>query len=596
MGNYGLWDQLLAIRWVKENIEWFRGDPNRITLMGESAGAASVGLHTVSPASRGQDLFHQVIMISGSDLSGWAVTEPDRVRSRYYAIELGRALGCPSVQGEQVAAAQAAMRGQTWVPPPPSEVREGQFGNGSVKPRLFVPYSARIDAPALMRCLRYQKTAKEILDFSYPTPLNGAPYFIWTPVVDGTAGFLPRIPLEERKQGRFDPVPILAGVTHDEGSQVLITHLSPKRIPHVHAADGWQPQIIFHAVHFARNICRSLISDYVINSPLDAVLRFHAAFSTQTYFYEFAYLSPNDSRRTPERGVYHGAEQPFLLGLPFLDSEFWKRYYTGSNFSGYAKRTYAYPHDTNVSEFMMEAWTNFAKYGNPTPTPIKNVTWPSFKHPWEAYLFISLNSTPKFHFRSERMAFWRERFLKLAEPLSPFPPIYYFPLFDAQLATLVLGLLLFLILALLVVMLVLLCRRPRPDQFRHSVRLAPPGAAPGSAFQTAFADAFTTHSAASPLCPSVARSGSHPRPMERGDFLINQQTYESESCDVVGVPLPGVTGVKSTRRVHPPPPPPPTLTGSYSGRINQRRGSRSTIDPEHYSLESLRVFGQSVDI
>lgn len=56
MGNYGLWDQLMAIRWVKENIEWFRGDPNRITLMGESAGAASVGLHTVSPASRGQGL------------------------------------------------------------------------------------------------------------------------------------------------------------------------------------------------------------------------------------------------------------------------------------------------------------------------------------------------------------------------------------------------------------------------------------------------------------------------------------------------------------------------------------------------------------
>lgn len=52
IGNYGLWDQLLAITWVKQNIEWFQGDPEKITLMGESAGAASVGLHLISPLTR----------------------------------------------------------------------------------------------------------------------------------------------------------------------------------------------------------------------------------------------------------------------------------------------------------------------------------------------------------------------------------------------------------------------------------------------------------------------------------------------------------------------------------------------------------------
>ena len=65
-GNAGMFDQVMAIRWVKENIEQFGGDPGRITLMGESAGACSLSLHLLSPLSR--SLFTQAIMQSASAL------------------------------------------------------------------------------------------------------------------------------------------------------------------------------------------------------------------------------------------------------------------------------------------------------------------------------------------------------------------------------------------------------------------------------------------------------------------------------------------------------------------------------------------------
>ncbi|MEQ2177656.1 Neuroligin-4, X-linked, partial [Goodea atripinnis] len=87
-GNYGLLDQIQALRWVKENIAAFGGDPNRVTVFGSGAGASCVSLLTLSHYS--EDLFHRAIIQSGSALASWAVNyQPSK-----YARQLGERVGC----------------------------------------------------------------------------------------------------------------------------------------------------------------------------------------------------------------------------------------------------------------------------------------------------------------------------------------------------------------------------------------------------------------------------------------------------------------------------------------------------------------------
>ena len=86
IGNYGLWDQKLAIQWVNDNIDIFGGNAKSITLFGESAGSISVSLHSLHPQNRG--LFQRVIMQSGTANSIIATSAIPRLIAQQLAREL----------------------------------------------------------------------------------------------------------------------------------------------------------------------------------------------------------------------------------------------------------------------------------------------------------------------------------------------------------------------------------------------------------------------------------------------------------------------------------------------------------------------------
>jgi len=84
-GNYGLYDQHTAIRWVKDNIAAFGGDPDAITIMGQSAGGMSVQQHCLSPLSRG--LFSKAVMSSGGGVSKMmSASNPDKNYDFWHAV------------------------------------------------------------------------------------------------------------------------------------------------------------------------------------------------------------------------------------------------------------------------------------------------------------------------------------------------------------------------------------------------------------------------------------------------------------------------------------------------------------------------------
>ena len=94
-GNYGLFDQLTAMEWVRDNISAFGGDPENMTIMGQSAGAMSVQQHSLSPLSEG--LFQRAVMSSGGGVNKVLSAAPAEKQYEFWQTAMKNA-GCENLE------------------------------------------------------------------------------------------------------------------------------------------------------------------------------------------------------------------------------------------------------------------------------------------------------------------------------------------------------------------------------------------------------------------------------------------------------------------------------------------------------------------